>query len=81
MWDAQTGEKLDKDRFRFDLGDLTDGYQQIAEKLGLVPKGGLVQDGNFNEKLAESLEGIENELARERRLRGIKSVPQKPRKA
>ncbi|MCB9988615.1 MAG: phosphoribosylaminoimidazolesuccinocarboxamide synthase [Rhodospirillales bacterium] len=81
LWDATTGEKLDKDRFRYDLGDLTDGYQKIAEKLGLVPEGGLVQDGNFNEKLAESLGEIENELARHRRLRGIKSMPQKPRNA
>ena len=27
LWDSRTGEKLDKDRFRFDLGDLVDGYQ------------------------------------------------------
>lgn len=33
LWDADTGEKLDKDRFRRDLGDLTEGYQQVLERL------------------------------------------------
>lgn len=80
LWDIQTGEKLDKDRFRFDLGDLVDGYQQIAEKLGLVPKGGIIEGGNINEQLAASLGEIENELARERRLRQLNKKPGKPRK-
>lgn len=79
LWDAKTGEKLDKDRFRFDLGDLIEGYQYIAEKLGLVPKGGIVQGGSVNEKLAENLDQIENELAEKRRLRDLKAS--KPRKS
>ena len=33
FWDAKTGEKLDKDRFRFDLGDLIEGYTKILEKI------------------------------------------------
>ncbi|MDW8066337.1 MAG: phosphoribosylaminoimidazolesuccinocarboxamide synthase [Aquificaceae bacterium] len=33
LWDAKTGEKLDKDRFRFDLGDLIEGYKKILEKV------------------------------------------------
>lgn len=78
LWDAKTGEKLDKDRFRFDLGDLVEGYQYIAEKLGLVPAGGILKGGAVNEQLAENLAVIENELSRERRLRELK--PSKPRK-
>jgi len=78
LWDQKTGEKLDKDRFRFDLGDLVEGYQYIAEKLGLVPEGGIVKGGNVNEALAEKLDQIENELAEHRKLRDLKS--QKPRK-
>jgi phosphoribosylaminoimidazole-succinocarboxamide synthase len=78
LWDAKTGEKLDKDRFRFDLGDLVEGYQYIAEKLGLIPEGGIIKGGNINEKLAEQLDQIENELSRERRLRDMKKG--KPRK-
>jgi phosphoribosylaminoimidazole-succinocarboxamide synthase len=78
LWDATTNEKLDKDRFRNDLGDVIEGYQKIAERLGLVPKGGIIDGGNINEQLAASLGEIENELAKQRRLRDIK--PQKPRK-
>lgn len=33
IWDAKTQEKLDKDRFRFDLGDLLEGYRKIWERL------------------------------------------------
>ena len=72
LWDAETGEKMDKDRFRFDLGDLVEGYQHIAHKLGLIPEGGIVQGGNINEKLAENLDQIENELADRRKLRSVK---------
>lgn len=78
LWDAATDEKLDKDRFRQDLGNVIEGYQQIAERLGLVPKGGIIEGGNVNEQLAASLGEIDNELARERKLRGLK--PGKPRK-
>ncbi len=33
LWDEKTGEKLDKDRFRFDLGDLLEGYRKVLEGL------------------------------------------------
>jgi phosphoribosylaminoimidazole-succinocarboxamide synthase len=71
LWDSKTGEKMDKDRFRFDLGNLIEGYQYIARRLGLIPEGGIVQGGNIDEKLAEKLELIENELAQKRKLRGL----------
>lgn len=35
IWDAQTKERLDKDRFRRDLGDLISGYQEICRKLNI----------------------------------------------
>ncbi len=79
LWDAETGEKLDKDRFRFGLGDLVEGYQYIAEKLGLIPEGGIMKGGDVNEQLAEKLGNIENELAEQRKLRDLKAG--KPRKA
>ncbi len=69
LWDAETGEKLDKDRFRQNLGDLVEGYQVIAERLGLIPKGSIMQGNDLNEKLFEGLENIENELSERRRLR------------
>lgn len=78
LWDVNTGEKLDKDRFRFDLGDVVEGYQKVAERLGLIPEGGIVQGGDVNEQLFEKLDQIENELAEQRKLRDLK--PNKPRK-
>lgn len=34
LWDAKTNEKLDKDVFRRDLGNLTDAYENILARLG-----------------------------------------------
>ena len=73
LWDCETGEKLDKDRFRYDLGDLVEGYQYIAKKLGLIPESGIVEGGNVNEQLLENLDLIENELGTQRKLRSIKT--------
>ncbi len=39
LWDASTGHKLDKDRFRQDLGQIEDAYQEVARRLGVLPKG------------------------------------------
>jgi len=41
LWDMETGEKLDKDRFRRDLGGEAEAYQEVARRLGLIPEGGL----------------------------------------
>jgi phosphoribosylaminoimidazole-succinocarboxamide synthase len=71
LWDLKTNEKMDKDRFREDLGGLVEAYQQVAERLGLIPQGGIIQGGNINEQLAAGLDEIENELAKQRRLRGV----------
>tara|TARA_B100002019_G_C21211260_1_gene569575 strand:- start:647 stop:1339 length:693 start_codon:yes stop_codon:yes gene_type:complete len=71
LWDMTTGEKMDKDRFRQDLGGLVEAYQQVAERFGLIPKGGIIEGGNINEQLAAGLDEIENELAKQRKLRGI----------
>jgi len=37
LWDIETGEKLDKDRFRRDLGGEMDAYQEVARRLGILP--------------------------------------------
>lgn len=33
LWDVKTGEKLDKDRFRRELGDLVEGYTEILNRI------------------------------------------------
>ncbi|HEX8466657.1 MAG TPA: phosphoribosylaminoimidazolesuccinocarboxamide synthase [Allosphingosinicella sp.] len=39
LWDMTTNEKLDKDRFRRDLGGEAEAYQEVARRLGLLPEG------------------------------------------
>lgn len=34
FWDATTREKLDKDRFRQDLGQVEEAYQEMLQRLG-----------------------------------------------
>ena len=33
LWDSKTGEKLDKDRFRRDLGGVEDAYQEVLRRV------------------------------------------------
>jgi len=40
LWDVTTGEKLDKDRFRRDLGGLMEAYSEVARRLGILPESG-----------------------------------------
>lgn len=40
LWDARTNESLDKDRFRRDLGQVEEGYQEVARRLGILPEAG-----------------------------------------
>ena len=35
FWDTETGEKLDKDRFRRDMGSVEEAYEEMARRLGL----------------------------------------------
>ena len=37
LWDIKTQDKLDKDRFRRDLGGLVEAYQEVARRLGIMP--------------------------------------------
>lgn len=38
FWDMASGEKLDKDRFRRDLGKVEEAYQEIAKRLKIIPE-------------------------------------------
>lgn len=35
LWDASSGERLDKDRFRRDLGGVVEAYEEVARRLGV----------------------------------------------
>ena len=40
LWDFKTNEKMDKDRFRRDLGRIEEAYQEVARRLGILPESG-----------------------------------------
>ncbi|MFP6705892.1 MAG: phosphoribosylaminoimidazolesuccinocarboxamide synthase [Alphaproteobacteria bacterium] len=40
LWDIKSNEKLDKDRFRRDLGGVAEAYQEVARRLGILPESG-----------------------------------------
>ena len=47
LWDLKTEKKLDKDRFRKDLGNVIQGYQEIARRLGIMPEETNISEVNF----------------------------------
>ena len=36
LWDAKTNKSLDKDRFRKDLGNIKEAYEEVAQRLGVL---------------------------------------------
>jgi len=38
LWDSVTNNKLDKDRFRRDLGGVVEAYSEVARRLGIMPE-------------------------------------------
>ncbi|MCJ7420575.1 phosphoribosylaminoimidazolesuccinocarboxamide synthase [Sphingomicrobium astaxanthinifaciens] len=38
LWDVKSNKKLDKDRFRQDLGEEAEAYQEVARRLGLLQR-------------------------------------------
>ena len=38
LWDIKTNNKLDKDRFRRDLGGVVEAYSEVARRLGIMPE-------------------------------------------
>ena len=47
LWDVKTEKKLDKDRFRKDLGNVIQGYQEVARRLGIMPEEMNISEVNF----------------------------------
>jgi phosphoribosylaminoimidazole-succinocarboxamide synthase len=45
LWDVTTNEKLDKDRFRQDLGKVEEAYQEVAKRLGIFSDDLLTEQG------------------------------------
>jgi len=47
LWDMKTEKKLDKDRFRKDLGNLIEAYQDVARRLRIMPEETNISEVNF----------------------------------
>ena len=47
LWDVKTEKKLDKDRFRKDLGNVIQGYQEVARRLNIMPEETNISEVNF----------------------------------
>ena len=47
LWDIKTEKKLDKDRFRKDLGNIIEAYQEVARRLGIMPEETNISEVNF----------------------------------
>ena len=48
LWDSQTNEKLDKDRFRRDLGSVIESYTEVARRLGIMKEMPTVIQGGIH---------------------------------
>ncbi len=70
IWDINSDDRLGRDRIDVKDSVLIEGYQEVAQRLGIVPDMSIFQGGNIDEEMA-GLEGIENELSRARRLRSV----------
>ena len=48
LWDSATNEKLDKDRFRRDLGNVIESYTEVARRLGIMKEMPTVIQGGLH---------------------------------
>jgi phosphoribosylaminoimidazole-succinocarboxamide synthase len=49
LWDINTNDKMDKDRFRRDLGKTEEAYREVARRLGVLPSANVVETHSFGE--------------------------------
>jgi phosphoribosylaminoimidazole-succinocarboxamide synthase len=52
LWDVVSEKKLDKDRFRKDLGNIIQAYQEVARRLGIVHEEGNISEVKFGKPTA-----------------------------
>ena len=52
LWDQETDKKLDKDRFRKNLGDVVEAYQEVARRLGILHEQSNIRPIKFSKPTA-----------------------------
>ena len=55
LWDVNSEKKLDKDRFRKDLGSVIQAYQEVARRLGIMPEESNISEVQFGKPKAINL--------------------------
>ena len=55
LWDVKSERKLDKDRFRKDLGNIIQAYQEVARRLGILPETTNISEVNFKKPTSISI--------------------------
>jgi len=55
LWDVVSEKKLDKDRFRKDLGNIIQGYQEVARRLGIIHEESNIAEVKFGKPKAVNL--------------------------
>jgi len=54
LWDINTNDKMDKDRFRRDLGKTEEAYREVARRLGVLPNINVVEKPKLQEVKAKA---------------------------
>jgi len=52
LWDVISEKKLDKDRFRKDLGNIIQAYQEVARRLGIIHEEANISEIKFGKPKA-----------------------------
>mgnify|MGYP001276183861 CR=1 FL=1 len=55
LWDVVSEKKLDKDRFRKDLGNIIQAYQEVARRLGIIHEETNISEVKFGKPKAVDL--------------------------
>jgi phosphoribosylaminoimidazole-succinocarboxamide synthase len=58
LWDMKTGEKMDKDRFRRDLGKVEEAYREVARRLGVLPNDNETAAATQTKKVSVKLSAV-----------------------
>ena len=55
LWDVASEKKLDKDRFRKDLGNIIQAYQEVARRLGIIHEEANISEVRFGKPKAVNI--------------------------
>ena len=55
LWDVVSEKKLDKDRFRKDLGNIIQAYQEVARRLGIIHEEANISEVKFGKPTAVNI--------------------------